>query len=83
MNENHGSIEVGRFEDGELDEIIVKYPGGGSFHLEQMTKDHWWMSVRDAKGYDVHVNLVRQGRKLHSECYLAASPTPALKGKEE
>ena len=33
-------------EDGSLDEVV----GIGSFHLEQMDNNHWWLRLESATG---------------------------------
>jgi hypothetical protein len=46
-------IEIRRNEDGSLDEIV----GTGTFHLEQMDDNHWWMQFNDG----VMVHLIARG----------------------
>ena len=55
-------------DDGTLDEVC----GSGSFHLEQMDTNHWWMCIENSAG-EVHVWLHAKG-KITASHELNASP---------
>ena len=49
--------EVRLNEDGTLDEVV----GVGTFHLEQMDTNHWWLQIENAAG-SVSVWLEARGK---------------------
>lgn len=63
MTEKPKGPEIRRNEDASLDEVVAHNAG---FHLEQMDKGHWWMSI-EQDGILVHVNLHSKS-KIKANC---------------
>lgn len=69
------SLDIRLNDGGALDEIV----GAGTFHLEQMDANHWWMLLTDANGNAVHVHLTARGAikaNFEREHHAARSPQP-------
>ena len=55
--------EVRTNPDGSLDEIVAR---GVGIHIEQMDRDHWWMSIDGPDGRRLSVNFMRRGKAIHA-----------------
>lgn len=68
-------LDIRLNDSGALDQIV----GAGTFHLEQMDANHWWMLLTDANENAVHVHLTARGAikaNFEREHHAARSPKP-------
>lgn len=54
--------EVRLNEDMTVDEVVAS---GVGVHVEQMSDDHWWMSIDGKQGRRLVLHFIRRGRRIN------------------
>lgn len=57
---NKGEVRLN--PDETVDEVVAE---GVGVHIEQMSDDHWWMSITGKQGRRMALNFCRKGSRIH------------------
>lgn len=81
--EQRGGIEVRLYDDGTVDELVVRVGGRCVFHLEQMSDGCFWMAAYGEDGTVVHVNLFAEMARYENDLTGRQKLQPAIVGRHE